>query len=469
MSGPTTELQSDGRILVVDDKEDVLTAIRLLLKPHVALVHTTKNPGTIPTMIQETAYDVVLLDMNFTQDASSGREGIAWLGRILERDPELAVIMITAYGDVERAVRTMKAGAVDFIVKPWENERLLEAVLAGVRLRRSRLRSGGARTASGSGAAGSAAADSIVGESPAMRSVYETIQKVAATDANVLVLGENGTGKELVARAVHRASRRSGRPFVTADLGALSASLFESELFGYVRGAFTGADQDRAGFFEEASGGTLFLDEVANIPPQLQAKLLTVLQRREVNRVGAPRPRPIDIRLVSATNADVYALARSAAFRQDLLYRINTVEIALPPLRARTDDVPLLAQHFLAEFAQRYDRDVHEISQDAVDKMCRYAWPGNVRELRHTIERAVIMSEDEVLRPRDLLFSAPDHLDAGDGGEEGVSPDSLDLDELERAAVRRALSKHGGNISRAAEELGISRKALYRRIEKHGL
>ncbi len=461
--------EKTGRILVVDDKRDVLTALRLLLKEHVAEVHTARNPAVIPTLLQEETYDMILLDMNFTQDASSGREGFEWLGRILAIDPAAVVVMITAYGDVGKAVRAMKEGAADFIVKPWNDADLVASVQAASKLRRTR---DAAREAAATAAPRrerpappEAAFDDIIGESPAMQQVFTTIEKVAGTDANVLILGENGTGKELVARAVHRRSKRAGGPFVSADLGALSESLFESELFGYVKGAFTGADEDRAGRFEAADGGTLFLDEIGNIPKALQAKLLTVLQRREVTRVGSVAPRRVDIRLVCATNQPIYEMTQSGAFRQDLLYRINTVEIPMPPLRERGDDILLLAEHYLAEYAAQYDAVAERLSPKAREKLKSYHWPGNVRELRHTVERAVIMSEGPEIQPSDFNFSAPMHASA----TSDLPLDTLNLDDIEQAAVRKALSKHGGNISRAANELGISRKALYRRIEKYGL
>lgn len=460
---------TDSTLLAVDDKRDVLTALRLLLKDHVGTVHTACDPSALPALLRDNTYDVVLLDMNFSQDASSGREGFAWLDRIQQIDPQAAVIMITAYGDVEKAVRSMKMGAADFIVKPWNDADLVASVRAAIKLRRTRA------DASASDADNNLASDTrtalpeqrfddIIGQSAPMQQVFRTIEKVAGTDASVLIRGENGTGKELVARALYRRSNRSDKPFITADLGALSESLFESELFGHVKGAFTGAEADRAGRFEAAQDGTLFLDEIGNIPPPLQAKLLTVLQRREVTRVGDTTPRPIDIRLLSATNQPVYEMVDAGDFRQDLLYRINTVEIECPPLRDRGADILVLAEHFRATFASKYDAHVMAIHPDAEQKLRAYHWPGNVRELRHTIERAVIMSEGDRLTPDDLTFSAPMEVPNDD-----LSANTLNLDAIEQAAVRKALSKHGGNISRAAQELGISRKALYRRIEKYGL
>jgi two-component system, NtrC family, response regulator HydG len=449
-----------GQVLVVDDKEDVLTAIRLLLKEDVASVHTSKNPGTIPTLLRENEYDVILLDMNFSQDASSGREGFEWLRRIHQIAPDIVVILITAYGDVDKAVRAMKEGAADFVVKPWDNERLRDAVRSGIRLKKTRA----ASRPEPPRPEPASRPPSVLGRSIQMQKIFDTVARVAATDASVLLLGENGTGKEVVARAIHDASPRRDGPFVVVDLGAVPESLFESELFGHMRGAFTDAREDRAGRFEAASGGTLFLDEIGNIPVALQVKLLTVLQRREVTRIGSNKAVPVNIRLISATNQHLYQLTQRGTFRQDLLFRINTVEIDLPPLRERTGDVELLAAHFLMEYGEAYNRPVRTLGAEAVRRMEKYNWPGNVRELRHTIERAVVMSDGPVLRPEDLSFSAATH-----GFMENNEVETLDLEEIERKAVSKALSKHGGNISRAAEELGISRKSLYRRIEKYGL
>jgi DNA-binding NtrC family response regulator len=375
---------------------------------------------------------------------------------------------------VDKAVRAMKAGAADFIVKPWTDPELVASAQAAIKLHQTRAAAEEAESDSARDRSNGTVAspddapgfEGILGESDAMQSVFDLIQKVAGTDANVLILGENGTGKELVARAVHRRSARPDGPFVTADLGALSQSLCESELFGHVEGAFTGAESDRAGRFETADGGTLFLDEIGNIPMELQKKLLTVLQRREVTRVGDVEARPIDIRLVCATNQPIYDMMDDGDFRQDLLFRINTVEIELPPLRDRGDDVRLLAGHFLREYAEKYDTNTEGFTDDAHTALRRYHWPGNVRELKHTIERAVILSESEHIAPDDLRFSAP----APESSSETDEPlDTLNLNDLEQAAVRQALSKHGGNVSKAADELGISRRALYRRIEKYGL
>jgi len=456
-----------GRVLVIDDNEDILTAVRLLLGGRGFEVTTATAPDPLPTLLREHRFDVILLDMNFQRDASSGREGLHWLDRVLSSDPGAAVVMMTAYGDVDLAVRAMKRGAFDFVTKPWQNEKLVATLEAAIRLRRTRQRlPRPAREAEEPGGT----LGGILGESPAMQRVFETVRKVAPTDANVLVLGENGTGKELVARALHRLSHRAAEAFVSVDLGALAESLFESELFGYVRGAFTGAESDRPGRFEAAHGGTLFLDEIGNVGPAQQQKLLTVLQTREVMRVGAAQARPVDVRLVSATNRPLYEMAREGTFRQDLLYRINTIEIRLPPLRERAGDLRLLAEHFLQTYARKYGRDVTGIAEAAFEKMAGYPWPGNVRELQHTVERAVILADGPMLQPSDLLFSAPsdDQLDA-ERGAAMLELETFDLERVEREVIRKALSKHGGNISRAAEALGLTRKSLYRRIEKYGL
>ena len=469
MPTPPDRPVPDLSVLVVDDNEDVLTAVRLLLRDRAGTVHTATSPAALPTLLRETRYDCVLLDMNFSRDASSGREGLQWLENARAIDPGVVVVMVTGYGDVDLAVRAMKHGAADFVTKPWSNERLVGAVEAAAWLRRSREAAGDDRPApsprAGPAGGGRGGLPGLVGESPAMEAVYETVRKVAPTDANVLVLGENGTGKELVARAVHDLSRRAAGPFVPVDLGAVPPSLFEAELFGHAKGAFTGAAADREGRFEAASGGTLFLDEVGNAEPTEQAKLLAVLQRREVVRVGESRARAVDVRLVTATNAPVYERVAEGRFRQDLLYRINTVELRLPPLRERGADLDRLADHFLARYAADYGRRVEGFTDGARARMRQYGWPGNVRELQHTVERAVILADRDRVGEGDLQFSAAPP--AGAAG--GLPADTLDLEEIERAAIRRALAQHGGNITHAAEALGLTRRTLYRRIETYGL
>jgi len=452
------------KVLIVDDDEDVLFAMRLLLKKHVNIIHTERNPKVIPTLLKNESYDVIFLDMNFEGDSTSGYEGFHWLGQILELDPTAVVILITAYGDVEMAVRAIKEGATDFVLKPWQNEKLLATLSAAIKLRQSRKEVNNLRSQQKQ-----LSADldqpfrEIVGSCPAMQEVFDTIQKVAKTDANVLILGENGTGKELVARELHRQSLRSNEVFITVDVGSLSETLFESELFGHEKGAFTGARETRAGRFEVASGGTLFLDEIANISLPLQAKLLTVLQNREIIRVGSNTPYSVDIRLICATNTEISSLVEQNKFRRDLLYRMNTVEINLPPLRERKEDIPLLVEYFINVFSKKYKKRIKRVISTALMKLERYAWPGNVRELQHAIERAVILSEGDDLQPMDFSLSA------GDIHSEGIHLDNYNLEEVEKIIIRKTLSKHGGNISQAANELGLTRASLYRRLEKYGL
>jgi DNA-binding NtrC family response regulator len=377
-------------------------------------------------------------------------------------------VLITAYGDVETAVQAIKEGATDFVLKPWQNEKLIATLASAARLRASRREAARLRSRERqlSEDLDHRYGEFVGGAAPSMQRVFETIDKVAATDASVLILGENGTGKELVARALHRASARSDEVFVAVDMAALTETLFESELFGHTKGAFTDAKEDRAGRFEVASGGTLFLDEIGNLSMPLQAKLLTALQRREITRVGSNKPIPIDVRLICATNQPVYEMVRENTFRQDLLYRINTVEIRLPPLRERVEDIPLLADHFLAQYAKKYQKEVKGISPAALKKLQKYHWPGNVRELQHMIERAIIMTESSILQPEDFFFAGqhttPDEQD-------GLVFDSYNLEAVEKMVIRKALDKHEGNISQTADELGLTRASLYRRLEKYGL
>lgn len=455
--------EKQGKVLVIDDDRDVLLAARLLLKQHVGMVQTEKSPRDIPALLAKERFDVILLDMNFEKDASSGSEGFHWLRKILEIDPQAVVVLITAYGDVEMAVRAIKEGATDFVLKPWQNEKLLATLFSALNLRHSREEVTSLRTRQRQLSADlNRPFHDFIGQSPAMREVFETIRKVAATDASVLVLGENGTGKELAARELHRHSNRAEEVFISVDMGSLSETIFESELFGHVKGAFTDAREDRAGRFEIASGGTLFLDEIGNIPPALQAKLLTVLENRAITRLGANIPRPIDVRLICASNMPLYDMAVEQKFRRDLLYRINTVVITMPPLRDRGEDIILLANHFLAIYAKKYQKAIREMDTVAIDKLMRYQWPGNVRELQHTLERAVIMCEGVVLRANDFF------LDGLGRGEENRI-ESVCLGENEQALIRRALDKNDWNLSAAARELGLSRPALYRRMNKYGL
>ena len=415
-------------------------------------------------LLQNENYDVILLDMNFTLDATSGVEGFLWLEKILQIDPSAVVILITAYGDVEIAVKAVKAGATDFVLKPWQNEKLLATLSSALNLRYSRLEVDKLRSRQ------KQLSDDIdqkyhnmIGVSPAIRKVFATIDKVAATEADILILGENGTGKELVARALHRQSPRADEVFISVDMGAIAETLFESELFGHMKGAFTDARENRPGRFELASGGTLFLDEIGNLSLAMQAKLLSVLETRKITRLGSNAPRDIDIRLICATNMPIYDMVARNDFRQDLLYRINTVEIQLPLLRERQEDIALLVDHFLAKFAKKYQKSITGVSAPALKKLERYRWPGNIRELIHTLERAVILSESQMLQPADFLF--PDT----EKEAEGVVFDNYNLEDVEKTVIRKALKKHEGNVSHAAGDLGLTRTSLYRRMEKYGL
>ena len=442
----------------------MLLAARLFLKQHFSTVHTEHDPEKIPSLLQNENYDVILLDMNFTMDATSGVEGFLWLEKILHLDPSAVVILITAYGDVEVAVRAVKAGATDFVLKPWQNEKLLTTISSALNLRCSKLEVDKLRSRQ------KQMSDDIdqryhnmIGISPAIQKVFATIDKVAGTEADILILGENGTGKELVARALHRQSSRAGEVFINVDMGAIAETLFESELFGHMKGAYTDARENRPGRFELASGGTLFLDEIGNLSLAMQAKLLSVLETRKVIRLGSNAPRDIDIRLICATNMPIYDMVARNEFRQDLLYRINTVEINLPPLRARPEDISLLVDHFLGLFAKKYKKTITGVSVLALKKLERYQWPGNIRELIHTLERSVILAESQMLQPSDFLFPE------SETDVDGVVLENYNLENVEKTVIRKALKKHQGNISHASKELGLTRTSLYRRMEKYGL
>jgi two-component system, NtrC family, response regulator HydG len=457
--------QQLGKILIIDDNEDLLFAAKMLLKKHAKEVTIEKDPRRIPFLINNNSYDVILLDMNFTEDTTSGKEGFHWLKQIKEIDPKAVVILITAFGDVEMAVQALKEGATDFILKPWQNEKLLATLTSASRLKESydeveklskkqkHLQSDAKKSYS-----------DIIGTSASMKNIFSIIDKVAKTDANILILGENGTGKELIARAIHDRSLRKDEIFVGVDMGAITETLFESELFGHKRGAFTDAKDDRAGRFEIADKGTLFLDEIGNLSMPLQSKLLTVLQKREVTRIGTNKAIPVDIRLICATNMNVHEMVMDNTFRQDLLYRINTVEIFLPPLRERQDDIQLLADHFLNIYSNKYRKNFKGFTPSAVQLLKRYNWPGNIRELQHAIERAIIMADGDELDSRDFFF-----LSAKPMNEKIATPATFNLDEVEKTTIQRVIDKNGGNISKAAKELGLTRASLYRRLEKYGL
>ena len=455
-----------GRILIIDDNEDLLKAARIFLKRHFGQIDLEKDPTLIPDLLKNESYDVILLDMNFTQDVNSGQEGFHWLDKILEIDPSAVVVLITAFGSVDMAVRAIKAGATDFVMKPWENEKLLATLLSAIQLRSSKEE---LRQLKDEQELMREELDhkfkDIIGQSAAMIKVFDTIDRVAETDANVLVLGENGTGKELIARAIHRNSKRADKPFVTVDLGAITETLFESELFGHVRGAFTDAKTDRAGRFEVANGGTLFLDEIGNLSPALQAKLLTALQNKRISRVGSNKVLDVDIRLICATNMPLYDMVQKGEFRQDLLYRINTIELILPSLKERNEDIRILAEHYLEQFAKKYNKDIYKFSEATIKRLEKYHWPGNVRELQHAVERAVIMSRDNILQPEDFFFNASNQ--PKDQSE--INLEQYNLEDVERILIRKVLAKHNGNITHAAQELGLTRSSLYRRLEKYGL
>ena len=444
----------NSSILIVDDDTDVSTAMRLLLKSMVKEVVTEKNPNNIISLIRNNKFDIIILDMNFNGIINTGNEGIYWLNKISEIDKEVSVILITAYGDLDLAIKALKEGATDFLVKPWKNEKLIQSITEVLEKKKS-----GKTKKSNILKTG----NQILGESNVMKDVFYKIKKIAPTEANILILGENGTGKDLIARSIHDNSLRKDKPFVKVDVGALTSTLFESELFGYKKGAFTDAREDRIGRFEAADGGTLFLDEIGNISLQQQASLLTVLQNRQVTPIGSNKPIPVDIRLICATNLDIEFLADEIKFRKDLIYRINTVEIIVPPLRERDKDIILLANHFVELYAEKYLKSSFFLDDSFIKKLRNYYFPGNVRELQYALERAVIMAEKNTLSAEDLVFSPiENHKNKTDKSD-------LKLETLEKNAILKVIEKNNGNISKASKELGITRTALYRRLNKYGL
>lgn len=456
-------MRNKGRLLIVDDNEDILFSLKLLLSKHFDYIRTERNPNVIPSIVTRENFDLYLLDMNFSAGVSSGNEGIYWMKKILETDPTAVIVFITAYGDVELAVKALKEGATDFIQKPWEKEKLLSTLRNAYRIRSSSTEISSLKQKQQHLSDDIARQfDLVLGPSQAIRSLMNTVGKVAGTDANVLILGENGTGKEVIARELHRRSTRSKEVFVPVDMGALTGSLFESELFGHSKGSFTGATDDRAGRFEIASGGTLFLDEIGNLSLDLQAKLLTVLQRREVVRLGTHRPIPVDIRLICASNRPLHRMVEEGQFREDLLYRINTIQIDVPPLRERREDIPGLIDFFLERFSRKYGHNELKLTEREMQRLQQYPWPGNVRELQHYIEKAVILSDSGKLLLEDPQL---EH----NGQPEGKPYASLNLEENESNIIRQAIREHNGNLSAAALELGISRKTLYNKIEKYAL
>ncbi|GHU79310.1 sigma-54-dependent Fis family transcriptional regulator [Bacteroidia bacterium] len=451
-----------GSILIIDDNKNVLTALRILLTNYFETVTLLSSPNQIHQILREAKPDVVLLDMNFSAGINSGNEGLFWLSEIKKQDADLPVVLFTAYADIDLAVKALKQGAGDFVVKPWDNARLVATLQSAYSLRESRKEVKRLREKQ-SVLQGELNKENEIcwGVSPAMQELHHLIKKVAHTDANILITGENGTGKEVIAREIHRISSRNKAVLITVDMGAITESLFESELFGHVKGSFTDAKTDRAGKFEVANGGTLFLDEIGNLSYPLQAKLLSVLQSRQVVRVGDNRPVPVDIRLISATNRHLPDSVQKGAFREDLLYRINTIQIEMPALRERKEDIPLLAKFFLKKYAGKYDKNDMTFSADAIDKLQDYHWPGNIRELQHTIEKAVILSENAVLQPEDFYLNKPLRMEA--------NLTATTLEDAEKLLIQNALKRNSANLSAVAEELGITRPTLYSKLKKYGI
>ena len=453
--------QSPPRILIADDQPDVLQALRLLLKGEGFTVETVNTSAAMLHAAESIEFDAALIDLNYTRDTTSGREGLTLLGKLQALDSTLPVVVMTAWGSVEGAVDAMRLGARDYVEKPWDNRRLLATLRSQVEVSRA-LRTTG-RLAADNGRLRAAKVQSpLIAESRAMKTILGTLARVAPSDASVLITGEHGTGKDVVARWIHATSHRAVRPLVTVNAGGLAETLFESELFGHVRGAFTDAKADRIGCFELADGGTLFLDEIANVSLKQQATLLRVLEGGQVQRVGSSHSRYVDVRVIAATNADMAREVAEGRFRADLLYRLNTVEIRLPALRERRDDVAPLAAHFLREQVARYGKAPAELTPGAMHALLNHAWPGNVRELRHAVERAVLMASGPAVTADDLGLQSPPVQAA-------LATDALNLEDAERSLIQRALSRHGGNVTRAAEALGLSRSALYRRLEQYGL
>ena len=451
-------LLKNASILVIDDDPDVLTAVRLLLKTEVKNVLTEKNPENLRSILSKQAFDLILLDMNFNSSINTGNEGLFWLKKIKEFKSNAAVVMITAYGDIDLAVRSLKEGATDFVVKPWHNERLINLLKDALNNQ-----DGNKLKLKNKAGDESVLNKELLGKSEVMKEIFYKVEKIAPTDANILILGENGTGKDLIAKAIHQQSLRAGKAFVKVDAGALTETLFESELFGHKKGAFTDAREDRVGRFEAANGGTLFLDEIGNISLHQQARLLSVLQNRQVQRIGDNHPIPIDIRLICATNMPLSELANENHFRKDLIYRINTVEIIVPPLRKRSDDIIMLAEHFSNVYSNKYLKPVLQFDKSAREKLMGYHYPGNVRELQYSIERAVIMADENILQAKDIIFSPIESTAAFE------STSDMKLSSIEKNTILKVIEKHNGNISKAARELGLTRTALYRRLNKYDI
>ena len=456
---PGVAMQHEGNILVVDDNKSILSTLDILLTPEFGDVTLLSNPNQILSQLRKEDYNLVILDMNFSAGINTGNEGIYWLKRIKESNPDISVVMITAYGDIELAVKALKEGASDFILKPWDNEKLLATLKLAVQLNMSKKEVSQLRERETElKKEMNREQRSVIGSSTGLLQVLNMVRKVARTDANVLITGENGTGKELIAREIHRLSERAKEVMVSVDMGAIPETLFESELFGHVKGAFTDARENRPGKFETANRGSLFLDEIGNLSFHLQAKLLAAIENRQVSRIGSNQPIPIDIRLICATNKNLDSMVREGLFREDLLYRINTIQVEIPPLRERGNDIIMLAEFFLKKFSYKYNKPNLKINNQANEKLMRYSWPGNIRELQHTMEKAVILSESDVLKPDDFYFR---NISLSESNESLPT-----LDEMERQLIRQALDKNNGNYSAAAEQLGITRQTLYNKLKK---
>ena len=454
-------MEKDAKILVVDDNEEILVAIEMLLSNSFGQIRSLKNPNLIPSLIQKELFDVIILDMNYSAGISSGNEGIYWMNEILKVDPNAIIVFITAYGDFELAVKAIREGGTDFIPKPWDDEKFITTIENAYKLRKSKKEIHHLRDKQNHLSQSlSKQFPDIIGESEQIKQVFKTIQKVAHTDANILITGENGTGKELIAREIHKKSKRANEIFVNLDVSALPENLLESELFGYVKGAFTDAKTDKPGKFELASGGTLFLDEIGNLSFTAQAKLLTVLQNREISRLGANYKIPIDIRLICATNKSIHQMVSQGDFREDLLYRINTIQVDVPPLRNRTGDIEILIAYFKNMYQKKYQRDELTIDSSVFTKLKQYNWPGNIRELQHVVEKAVILCEGNILKEDDFWYG---------NQERNLKTETLDLFENEKRIIQKAINKHNGNYSNAAKELGVSRKTLYNKVKKYDL
>ena len=451
-----------GKVLIVDDNTSILKSLQLLLKSEYLLIDTISNPEQIPGLLNKITYDLILLDMNFKTGINTGNEGLFWLKKILKKDPNAVVILITAYGDVELAVKAIKLGATDFIQKPWDAEKLLATLSSAYKLRISRKEI--SRLKNTQKILNDNATKNhlqIIGKSNEIQKVFSIINKVAATDANILILGENGTGKDLFAHLIHQKSKRVNETFISVDMGSISESLFESELFGHKKGSFTDAKEDRIGKVEAANGGTLFLDEIANLPFSLQAKMLRTFQEKQITLLGSNQPIDLDIRLITATNKSIEKLISEGLFREDLYFRINTIEITIPPLRDRKEDIVLIAEFFLKKYREKYDKAPLKLTQNALSKLMEYHWPGNVRELKHSIEKAVILSTSDKLNSEDFFFKP--HIEVPKRNT------SVKLDVLEKEAFQKAILMHNNNLSKVAKEMGISRTTLYKKIKKYDL